>query len=217
VVRVPGSGCYAGAIFCFDCLNRSSYTYQCQRCTLLIGTEVSATSPDGEQFYTVTQVGRMLGVSDQSVRRWIKAGELKAYKPKKEYRIAESDLREFLEERQAGPLAQAPLPDFDLQRRSPTPEELNAIRVVEDDCSKLEELLDRVDLTAEYNEPLVRLLDNHVKVVAATTLPLIKQEALRPLLLPGVARLVELAGRIRMAEETRNIINEVEQAAHNAS
>jgi excisionase family DNA binding protein len=58
----------------------------------------------------------VLEVSDQSIRRWVKAGELKAYKPKKEYRIAESDLQEFLEGR-AVPLVQAPLPDLEDERR----------------------------------------------------------------------------------------------------
>jgi transcriptional regulator with XRE-family HTH domain len=96
------------------------------------------------------------------------------------------------------------------ERRTPTAAELNAIRVVEDDCDKLEDLLAQVDLTAEHNEPLSVLLDNHLKVVAATTLPLIEQDALRPLLLPAATRLVELSERIRMAEETRNIVKEIE-------
>ncbi len=75
-------------------------------------TEVGKTDTERERFYTLSEVARRLEVSDQSVRRWVKAGELKAYKPKKEYRIAESDLREFLEERQAGPLGSAtPLQD----------------------------------------------------------------------------------------------------------
>jgi len=177
------------------------------------------------KFRGVQEVADELGVDVQTVRRWIHAGKLRAFKPGKEYRVRETDLEEFLRAREVVPKATHRSPYeptlynalADEERREPTPEELNAIRVVEDDCNKLEELLDRVDLTAEHNEPLVRLLDNHVKVVAATTLPLIKQEALRPLLLPGAARLVELAGRIRMAEDTRNIINEVEQAAHNAS
>jgi excisionase family DNA binding protein len=58
-----------------------------------------------------------LEVSDQSIRRWVKAGELKAYKPKKEYRIAAGDLQEFLEGR-AVPLVQTPLPELPEERRS---------------------------------------------------------------------------------------------------
>jgi excisionase family DNA binding protein len=68
---------------------------------------VGATDTE-QRFYTLSEVARLLEVSEQSVRRWIKAGELVAYKPKKEYRIAETDLRQFLEGRRAVPLAQAP-------------------------------------------------------------------------------------------------------------
>jgi excisionase family DNA binding protein len=57
-----------------------------------------------------------LEVSDQSIRRWVKAGELRAYKPKKEYRIAESDLEEFLKERRV-PLVQARLLNFQEEQR----------------------------------------------------------------------------------------------------
>jgi excisionase family DNA binding protein len=70
--------------------------------------EAGKTDTAAERFYTISEVARRLEVSDQSIRRWVKAGELRAYKPKKEYRIAESDLEEFLKERQV-PLVQAPL------------------------------------------------------------------------------------------------------------
>jgi excisionase family DNA binding protein len=86
------------------------FNYQCQHCPTLIRTEAGKTDTERERFHTISEVARLLEVSDQSIRRWIKAGELKAYKPKKEYRIAESDLQEFLEGR-AVPLVQAPLPE----------------------------------------------------------------------------------------------------------
>jgi excisionase family DNA binding protein len=58
-------------------------------------------------------------VSDQTVRRWVKAGELAAYKPGKEYRIKGSDLEEFLQTREVSPKVQSPLPEFgDGQRLS---------------------------------------------------------------------------------------------------
>jgi excisionase family DNA binding protein len=60
-------------------------------------------------------------VSDQSIRRWVKAGELRAYKPKKEYRITESDLEEFLKERRV-PLVQARLLNFEQEQRPEIPD-----------------------------------------------------------------------------------------------
>jgi excisionase family DNA binding protein len=63
------------------------------------------------------EVGEQLGTSTQTVRRWVKAGELPAYKPGKEWRIRESDLAEFLEARST-PKVQTPLsPVEDEERR----------------------------------------------------------------------------------------------------
>jgi excisionase family DNA binding protein len=78
--------------------------------------EAGKTDTAEERYYTISEAARLLRVSDQSVRRWVKAGELRAYKPKKEYRIAESDLEEFLKERRV-PLVQAPLLNFEEERR----------------------------------------------------------------------------------------------------
>jgi excisionase family DNA binding protein len=56
----------------------------------------------------------------QTVRRWIKSGKLKAYKPGREYRILSSDLDEFLEAR-SSPKARAPLPlDADAEAGPPS-------------------------------------------------------------------------------------------------
>jgi excisionase family DNA binding protein len=46
-----------------------------------------------------------LGVDVETVRRWIKAGRLRAFKPGKEYRILKSDLEEFLRAREVRPKA----------------------------------------------------------------------------------------------------------------
>lgn len=62
-----------------------------------------------ERFFSLQDVGDELGVSDQTVRRWVKAGELPAYKPGKEYRIKSGDLDEFLKTREVAPKAPAPL------------------------------------------------------------------------------------------------------------
>jgi excisionase family DNA binding protein len=66
----------------------------------VIGTDV-----EGERFYTIPEVARILRVSDQSVRRWIKAGQLRATKPGKEYRIGHTNLEEFLRAREPRPKA----------------------------------------------------------------------------------------------------------------
>jgi excisionase family DNA binding protein len=63
-----------------------------------------------EMFLSLHDVGDELGVSVQTVRRWVKAGELAAYKPGKEYRIKPSDLEEFLKTREVRPKGRAPLP-----------------------------------------------------------------------------------------------------------
>lgn len=63
------------------------------------------TDVERERFHTIPEVARILRVSDQSVRRWIKAGELRATKPGKEYRIGQSDLEEFLRAREPRPKA----------------------------------------------------------------------------------------------------------------
>jgi excisionase family DNA binding protein len=69
----------------------------------LISLEVIETDVGEERFYTIPEVARILRVSDQSVRRWIKAGELRATKPGKEYRIGHSNLEEFLRAREPHP------------------------------------------------------------------------------------------------------------------
>jgi excisionase family DNA binding protein len=67
-----------------------------------------------ERYLSLQEVGDELGVSDQTVRRWVKAGELAAYKPGKEYRIKGSALEEFLKTREVHPKASASSqPSFD--------------------------------------------------------------------------------------------------------
>jgi excisionase family DNA binding protein len=51
------------------------------------------------RFYTIAQIADFLAVSARSVRRWIVAGDLFAYKFGRQVRISENDLRVFLERR----------------------------------------------------------------------------------------------------------------------
>lgn len=60
------------------------------------------------RFESVEAVAEQLLVDVQTVRRWIKSGKLKAYRPGREYRILSSDLEEFLETRAVDPKEPAP-------------------------------------------------------------------------------------------------------------
>jgi len=60
------------------------------------------------RFEGVEEVAERLLVDPQTVRRWIKSGKLKAFKPGREYRILSHDLDAFLESR-SSPKAPAPL------------------------------------------------------------------------------------------------------------
>jgi excisionase family DNA binding protein len=50
-------------------------------------------------FYTVEEVAKMLRVSEATVRRLIKSGQLKAVSVGNQFRISQEDLDEFLSRR----------------------------------------------------------------------------------------------------------------------
>lgn len=56
---------------------------------------------EGERWYSVQDLVERLGVHEQTVRRWIKSGELTAYAlgDRAGYRIAPEDLQAFLDVR----------------------------------------------------------------------------------------------------------------------
>jgi excisionase family DNA binding protein len=54
---------------------------------------------------SLSEVAGLMGVSERTIRRWIKAGKLRAYKPGRDYRIPESALRQFVEESEISPKA----------------------------------------------------------------------------------------------------------------
>ncbi len=58
-----------------------------------------------ERHLSLATVAGRLGVSERTVRRWIKAGKLKAYRPGRDYRIPESAFRAFVEESEIAPKA----------------------------------------------------------------------------------------------------------------
>jgi excisionase family DNA binding protein len=61
-----------------------------------------------ERTLSLSEVAGLMGVSERTIRRWIKAGKLRAYKPGRDYRIPESALRQFVEESEITPKVQAP-------------------------------------------------------------------------------------------------------------
>ncbi len=52
-----------------------------------------------EKFYTTVEVAELLKVTRLTVTNWIKAGKLKAAKIGTSWRITESDLKQFIEDR----------------------------------------------------------------------------------------------------------------------
>lgn len=62
---------------------------------------------DREEFLTVEEVGDKLKVHVQTVRRWLRSGELRGYLlgDRAGYRIRKADLIAFLEEREEGKIA----------------------------------------------------------------------------------------------------------------
>ena len=52
-----------------------------------------------EQLYTPREVADYLKVDVRTVYRWLREGEMNAIRFQREYRVAESDLRDFLEAR----------------------------------------------------------------------------------------------------------------------
>lgn len=52
-----------------------------------------------DNIYSVSETAKILQVSEESIRRYIKSGSLRASKLGKAYRIQEKDLQAFLESR----------------------------------------------------------------------------------------------------------------------
>jgi excisionase family DNA binding protein len=57
---------------------------------------------------SLSEVAGLMGVSERTVRRWIKSGKLRAYKPGRDYRIPESAVRQLVVESEVSPKVLAP-------------------------------------------------------------------------------------------------------------
>jgi excisionase family DNA binding protein len=55
-----------------------------------------------KEFLTVERIANELGLSEETVLRWIRKKELKAYRLGKTYRITKEDYQEFLDQRYTG-------------------------------------------------------------------------------------------------------------------
>lgn len=53
-----------------------------------------------EKLYTLDEVAEILGTVTETIRRYVRAGKLKASKLGKSWRVSESSLKEFLQKNQ---------------------------------------------------------------------------------------------------------------------
>lgn len=56
------------------------------------------------EYLTVEQIAQELGLSEETVLRWIRRRDLKAYRLGKTYRVTKKDYQEFLDQRYTGKL-----------------------------------------------------------------------------------------------------------------
>ena len=50
-----------------------------------------------EKLYTVAEISELLTVSDRTVRNFIESGDLTAYRFGREYKVKETDLKQFID------------------------------------------------------------------------------------------------------------------------
>jgi excisionase family DNA binding protein len=63
-----------------------------------------------DQYMTVKEVADLLKVAENTVRGWVKSGELRAIDLGKGWRITERDLQVFLDSKQTAPRYSDPAP-----------------------------------------------------------------------------------------------------------
>ncbi len=57
---------------------------------------------DSERYYDIPELVKSMGVTKWTLRRWIKAGKLKARKVGRKYFVSSEDLRDLLESSPSG-------------------------------------------------------------------------------------------------------------------
>lgn len=68
-----------------------------------------------DRHLSLSEAAQLLDMSERTVRRWIKSGKLKAYKPGRDYRVPESAIGKMMEESEAYPKAPGPARQPDLE------------------------------------------------------------------------------------------------------
>jgi excisionase family DNA binding protein len=63
-----------------------------------------------ERHLSLAEVAQLLDKSERTIRRWIKAGKLRAYRPGRDYIIPESAIKELIEGSEVYPKVQPELP-----------------------------------------------------------------------------------------------------------
>jgi excisionase family DNA binding protein len=105
VGRVPGCSSTCGAVSLYSLI---ILLYN-PVCSLLLAIgQRGVVDTATEELLSPEEVGERLGVSVYTVRRWIKEGKLRAFRPGKEYRVRLADLEEFFRTREVHPKAGAP-------------------------------------------------------------------------------------------------------------
>jgi excisionase family DNA binding protein len=103
-LRGPGpGGCYLAGPFSCPCTLKCSTLYSPLHATASYQKGVVGTATSTEELLSPQEAADRLGVSVYTVRRWIKDGKLRAFRPGKEYRLREHDLEEFLRVREVRP------------------------------------------------------------------------------------------------------------------
>src|SRR5918998_221651 len=106
---------------------------------------------------SLSEVAGLMGVSERTIRRWITAGKLRAYKPGRDYRIPESALRQFVEESEISPNVIAPpslFNNLEEERRAEWDAAVrNARQFREHGRARLEELLSLWRQSKEQGQP----------------------------------------------------------------
>lgn len=187
-----------------------------------------------DQQLSLSEVAGLMGVSERTVRRWIKAGRLQAFKPGRDYRIPASALRAFVRESEVSPKARGRssleptlwngvLED---ERRSLTDAELNAVDALNAFSDQLEEFFVKFlpeNAHTELGKNLLTMQRFTARIAAALSLPSLERASVRPVMLPAAARFVELVHQLEehaeevgvgRDEETDNVVNAVERFAN---
>jgi excisionase family DNA binding protein len=148
-----------------------------------------------------------LGVSVYTVRRWIKEGKLRAFKPGKEYRIREADLEEFLRAREVVPKVTSRSPYeptlndalAEAERHNPTEYDFRAAAEIRERCDGLEAFLEEAAPTTEPDEVDRLMLTatlGIVRIIGQIAPAVAEKESARALLLPVSRRFVKLGRQV---------------------